>query len=885
MSSADVPATFPELMGTIRRMVVEIARGFDTTPSLYTYTLFHSLRKKIQIPDDNPDYADSTASAHSSVRRTLSDYVTTWLSSDDVTTSKTLLIWLCMNSMDARRTQPSSESNDDVSSNYLQPPLLGLQYLRDQILSLLSTATNTYQQQPDCFNTTLLLLLECSDHTGDAWFNVVHDILLDSVQPPVLVDNTMSMLAKQKYEWSIQFVQVHTGKTTTAPNNKNSRKENDKAVQKSTTKSTLSTPQFEQFATQTSRLLESSSSSIALSSWVKSAKKTTTTELSSFLIALELDSVMMKGRMSPATSAATAASPELFTEGETKSGVLNKNSHVADVGMPVVDLAWSLWSCQPFAFCARWSLYRLFCKNQQDAKNLQNIMNDMRMKYDPTLEASAISLPTTDHTFWSNVEQDTLMDPALAWMLVHDASNMLSRRTWLLSMIESLFKEFHSSSPSSTSSSSTSSTSSTSPTHLLQTSIVSWDYDSLHSMLNPPAATAPMSMDDDLVLLHFIELSEIILGHPITTSSSTRKAGEGEEGNRSKTTAIYASGCPPMYEGRVLSLMVSLTHQLVTSTTSIISARLLIVRRVWKEILCLTGASDKIIVTVVVSLLLCSDPVISTHLDSSVLKLCHATLCNYFATDVTRLFPMATAAAAAAAAAVAATASSPPDKDKSTQKYLFHDLDLCLDHISVPSELLSTPEIRLQILEREGITQEEDLRYAEQVKRFLTSLARQNVQVVVLTANSVFNTNYWLDNVVGLQERTGIQILSTIKHKLEKWELMEAFFGDRSQYPTLFKELDMVGTNTDMNVQKNINAAQKCVVFVDDNVKEIVKMDQSAASSYVVSIPSFRPPKTDLGKHRTYSDSKKHLQRVPGVMNQPEVLEEVRKALGLASLF
>ena len=122
-------------------MVVEIARGFDTTPSLYTYTLFHSLRKKIQIPDDNPDYADSTASAHSSVRRTLSDYVTTWLSSDDVTTSKTLLIWLCMNSMDARRTQPSSESNDDVSSNYLQPPLLGLQYLRDQIQGLVPPST------------------------------------------------------------------------------------------------------------------------------------------------------------------------------------------------------------------------------------------------------------------------------------------------------------------------------------------------------------------------------------------------------------------------------------------------------------------------------------------------------------------------------------------------------------------------------------------------------------------------------------------------------------------------------------------------------------------------------------------------------------------------
>lgn len=201
------------------------------------------------------------------------------------------------------------------------------------------------------------------------------------------------------------------------------------------------------------------------------------------------------------------------------------------------------------------------------------------------------------------------------------------------------------------------------------------------------------------------------------------------------------------------------------------------------------------------------------------------------------------------------------------ERILFHDLDLCLDHISVPVEIQCTPAIRHTILENEGLSREEDESYASKVKAYLSNLVEQNVTIILLTNNSTFNALYFLRHVVALDGKylAAVQVLSTAMadHKMEKSTMLESY---------LLNCPDLLAADKFFK-----NSCTK-VVYVDDSSKEIAEMEGSANHCTAI-IPSFRAPPTGFGKRRTYAESKRDLQQVPGIMNQPGVLEQIRVAL------
>lgn len=246
--------------------------------------------------------------------------------------------------------------------------------------------------------------------------------------------------------------------------------------------------------------------------------------------------------------------------------------------------------------------------------------------------------------------------------------------------------------------------------------------------------------------------------------------------------------------------------------------------------------------------------------------------------------------------------SVPPSTRASTtrtKKYVFYDLDLCLDHVSVPSTVQCTPTVRQGILDQEGLTSQEDIDYASQVKLYLRNLVHhEHVNIVILTANSIYNANYFLQHVVQLEKKyfikqageyindsekqpmnsqvsvspsmpslppsfslsaPSIEILSTMDHSMEKSKLIESYFS--------------LNSTTFLNNTK--------IVYVDDNPKEIMQMQASKVSQYMVIVPSFRPPKNEFGLNTTYAESKRRFNLVPGVMNQEDVLKMVGAGLHL----
>ena len=264
---------------------------------------------------------------------------------------------------------------------------------------------------------------------------------------------------------------------------------------------------------------------------------------------------------------------------------------------------------------------------------------------------------------------------------------------------------------------------------------------------------------------------------------------------------------------------------------------------------------------------------------------------------------LSTYSGTAAATDLLKTLSSVPPSTRAsttrTKKYVFYDLDLCLDHVSVPSTVQCTPTVRQGILDQEGLTSQEDIDYASQVKLYLRNLVQhEHVHIVILTANSIYNANYFLQHVVQLEKKyfikqageyindnekqpmnsqvsvspsmpslppsfslsaPSIEILSTMDHSMEKSKLIESYFSLKS--------------TTFLNNTK--------IVYVDDNPKEIMQMQASKVSQYMVIVPSFRPPKNEFGLNTTYAESKRRLNLVPGVMNQEGVLKMVGAGLNL----
>ena len=186
-------SNFPHLMGTVHRLMVEIARGFNTAPSLYTYTLFHGLSHR------------NLSSSFSS--NTLINYISTILQAKgQITTSKTLFVWLCLNELDVDR---SSMNASDVatgvpSTGSLPLPALGLAFLRNELIAVLLSPS---LKNPSCFEELLCLLLDCSKDSSDIWYNAVNDVMMECIRPkPIPVNQNGALIRLQKvFQWSVHF--------------------------------------------------------------------------------------------------------------------------------------------------------------------------------------------------------------------------------------------------------------------------------------------------------------------------------------------------------------------------------------------------------------------------------------------------------------------------------------------------------------------------------------------------------------------------------------------------------------------------------------------------------------------------------------------------------
>ena len=189
--------SFPKLMGVVQRMLLEIARGFDRSPSLYTYTLFHNLQRQKQDASQinkNKSY-NRISSSTNNIRKGL----------ENITTSETLLLWLLhSNRFDfhcaATNLEPSTTTTTTTTTTHTAPfvPMIGLSYFREELLKILLVS-----KQPESFNTMLVLLFECSEQPGDVWYTIVRDVLVECVRPRVLRNAMDTMHAKMLYEWSI----------------------------------------------------------------------------------------------------------------------------------------------------------------------------------------------------------------------------------------------------------------------------------------------------------------------------------------------------------------------------------------------------------------------------------------------------------------------------------------------------------------------------------------------------------------------------------------------------------------------------------------------------------------------------------------------------------
>jgi hypothetical protein len=498
----------------------------------------------------------------------------------------------------------------------------------------------------------------------------------------------------------------------------------------------------------------------------------------------------------------------------------------------------------------------------------------------------------TMNTWWSNEERNTMLDPGLSLVLINETDNTTALCAWTK---ETLCPNYTDDDDllSCTSSS------------VLEHMVECWKKNQCSpSSSMTTTASALRALPDllgsnktieqtspELLLLYLIDLSEIILGKRV-------RIVRDMNATESTTKNHCVSGCPNVYVDRVLSSMVTLTRTLLansstptttttttttlTTTTTTTTTTTIVIQSVWKEILSAATTTISCVVSIFLLSILSG---VSSKYDALVDQ-CQHMLSTYSGT--------------AAATGLLKTLSFVPPSITRTKKYVFYDLDLCLDHVSVPSTVQCTPTVRQGILDQEGLTSQEDVDYAAHVKLYLRNLVQhEHVHIVILTANSIYNANYFLQHVVQLEKKyfikqageyindnntqpmnnsqvsvspstpslppsfslsaPSIEILSTMDHSMEKSKLIESYFSLKS--------------TTFLNNTK--------IVYVDDNPKEIMQMQASKVSQYMVIVPSFRPPKNEFGLNTTYAESKRRLNLVPGVMNQEGVLKMVGAGLNV----
>ena len=112
-------------------------------------------------------------------------------------------------------------------------------------------------------------------------------------------------------------------------------------------------------------------------------------------------------------------------------------------------------------------------------------------------------------------------------------------------------------------------------------------------------------VNDEMLLLYLIDLSEILLGKTLTIDKNHEMTQNESKAYESKAyeSKAYLSGCPNPYIDHVLSLMITITNELISKNASTTTS-IIVIQSVWKEMLLL--ATTKLVL--VISLMLLSLP-------------------------------------------------------------------------------------------------------------------------------------------------------------------------------------------------------------------------------------------------------------------------------------
>ena len=609
-------SSVPEMLGYVQRMVCEIASGFDSEPSLFTYVLFRGLQRHY-----TPGCHDGSLASH----------LVRWLGEGSpVTTATTLLAWICLNSVDAARTEVTEEKEEKEEKEevttmttgtttgatttaplvpVLEMPLLGLSLLQDELIRSLTSFP--LQDSPSAFDHLLSLILECSEKEDDVWFKMVADVLLECVRPRVIdaTDKLLHQRAQHLYTFSFNFYQTRLlvkkrrkKKTDVVTSSKEHKEEETIATLKDIDSSTM----FYRLASLTEQLLNTTD---------YTDSRRTQSSNDNFLDCKRHDG---RQEMWELEEIATKLDQILTESVKIKAAEVDSTVLVVSSPSPSLgSLAWTLWKRHPRAFCSRLSLHRLFCDEVQ-LDCMMSMTREMKIKASEETSRGGsenISLErmflAQEAGFWSNTMTDTSLDPGLAWMLMNEERNMMSYQHLLTKSVAFDEETVSTSSTSTTSSSSTTSTTSaTSTTSKFLAAAEKWQKWQKRNIIGSINAIehADVCLNESvgeifavgganggLAAVHLIELAEIILGY----SLQLKLDGKDNESNQETSPETFSlSGCPAKYLDRILSLMLTLTRAIIkqhapassSSTTFKWQTVVLVLHHVWSKILSTSAA-------------------------------------------------------------------------------------------------------------------------------------------------------------------------------------------------------------------------------------------------------------------------------------------------------